>query len=122
MAGRSGAYGCVREVGGLAVKCFSYNDQYTTYNEALVELTAQSLLPTLQAPSFVRFHGACTLPDDMVAMAMDYASGKSLQASVLQTPEQLRDCMFQLLWSLLVAQIEVRFQHRDLKAGNIVYR
>ncbi len=92
-------------------------------HEFLEEALLLQICGRLQAPCFPRYHGAgVTVPGGRLLLGMQAADGVSLQAYTTHaTPGQLRHALFQLCWSLAVAQMHYRVQHRDISGNNILF-
>ena len=95
-------------------------------DDMATELALAMLLGRLEAPAFPRFYGAAGVGKAYkVALAMEYADEGSF-ASALTVPgrfaAQSRAWLFQLLWSLGVAQEKYHFDHRDIHDENILFK
>jgi serine/threonine protein kinase len=111
-----------------------YETLCTEPHEMLMEATALRLVGRLEAPSFPRFHGACSMPvegyppEDVAeaVLVMEWARKGTLAAAATAVPApsrtDVRGWMFQLLWSLMVMHIQTGLLHRDIKDANIVFR
>jgi serine/threonine protein kinase len=106
------------------------DDEYAEYeHDAYEEAIGGQLLSDLAAPSFPAFYGLvrqvshAPYAPQTWHYVTEYLGGSDAYAPRLRHDlAQVRPWLFQLLWSLMVAQYRLGFRHQDLKEANLLER
>ncbi len=118
---RAGHYMCTLAVKRVCYAVDDDNETDVTREDIAIELALLDLMARVSAPSFLRYYGAAAVaPTHEALLITQYAPLGALSDNAAHSSIELCVWMFELLWSLMAAQLDVRLLHRDVRATNIV--